>query len=399
MNSFNVIVIGKGLVGTAAAKYLSSYYSKVAVIGPDEPMDYDKSIVFASHYDQARVQRMIGKDEVWTRLNTDSVKHYEAIRMRSGIDFHNPVGCLYVNPIGKDGYLEKAKSLSDRFNLPFKAYVKGQQITSDFSGFSFPANAKGLFEASPSGFINPRLLLKAQLNILEQNNGMVLKETVLDVFYTNNEFHVTTYEGNSYRTPKILLATGSFTNFFNLTTKKLDLKLKSEVILLVKVSDEQASKLAALPSLLYEINNVETKGIYLIQPVKYPDGAYYLKMGCNMPEDIYFENIEQVQEWFRSGDSNRFSGRLTQALKLILPEIELDEYFTKRCIISRSAHGRPYIGETAQPGLHVASGCNGYSAMCSDAIGNVAAHLIINGTVPTGYSSKSFKLLYSNGSA
>ncbi len=81
----------------------------VALIGPDEPSDYHNAIVFASHYDQARVQRLIGKDEAWTKLNIDSVGQYEAIRKQSGIDFHDPVGCLYVNPTGKDSYTGKCK--------------------------------------------------------------------------------------------------------------------------------------------------------------------------------------------------------------------------------------------------------------------------------------------------
>jgi len=73
MKIYDVIVVGKGLVGTATAKYVSMTHGSVAIVGPDEPVDYQKAIVFASHYDQARVQRVIGKDEVWTRLNLDSV--------------------------------------------------------------------------------------------------------------------------------------------------------------------------------------------------------------------------------------------------------------------------------------------------------------------------------------
>ena len=76
MKRFDVIVIGKGLVGSAATKYLSASQKNVALIGPDEPADYNNAIVFASHYDQARVQRLIGKDEAWTKLNIDSAKQY-----------------------------------------------------------------------------------------------------------------------------------------------------------------------------------------------------------------------------------------------------------------------------------------------------------------------------------
>ncbi|MBP7601380.1 MAG: hypothetical protein KA750_08545, partial [Thermoflexales bacterium] len=62
MPAFSTIVIGKGLVGTAAAKYLAAAQTGVAVIGPDEPANFSTATVFASHYDQARVLRRIGRD-------------------------------------------------------------------------------------------------------------------------------------------------------------------------------------------------------------------------------------------------------------------------------------------------------------------------------------------------
>ncbi|QNK64123.1 FAD-binding oxidoreductase [Pedobacter sp. PAMC26386] len=394
MSEFDIIVIGKGLVGTSAAKHLSYSHKRVAIIGPDEPLDYDKSIVFASHYDQARVQRIIGKDKVWTRLNLESVKQYQTIQEQSGIDFHHSVGCLYVNPSGADEYLNKAAFLASQFNLAYTSYSKGSGITRDFNSYNFPDSSHGLLEKSPAGLINPRLLLKAQLTIFEKNKGANLNDTVLDITYHKQGFTVKSHEGNTYHASKILLAAGSFVNFFNLSTQKLKLKLKNEIILLARLTPEQAQELAQLPSLLYEIDNGTTEGIYLIRPVQYPDGHYYIKMGCNMPEDFYFDTIGQVQQWFRSGNSDQFINRLKQELLKILPNIEPVEYLTKRCIINRSVHGRPYIGETNQSGLFVASGCNGYSAMCSEAIGKTAAHFLINREFPENYLAKDFEVFY-----
>ena len=49
---YDCIVIGKGLIGSAAAKYLSQSQKKVAVLGPDETRDINDAIVFSSHYDE-----------------------------------------------------------------------------------------------------------------------------------------------------------------------------------------------------------------------------------------------------------------------------------------------------------------------------------------------------------
>jgi len=393
-NHFNIIVIGKGLVGSAAARCLSLKDSNIAIIGPDEPADYNESIVFASHYDQARVQRIMGKDETWTKLNLDSAAQYETIQKQSGINFHEPVGCLYVNPYGRDQYLANIPVLAAKFNQPIKEFHSAAEINDVFKDFNFPAGSEGVFEQSPSGYINPRLLVKAQLRIFKQQNGIVLNETITDVLFTNNSFTVTSQEGNTYTASKVLVAAGSFVNYMQLIPERIQLKSKSEVVLLAKVSKEEAGKYAELPSLLYEINNSDVEGIYMIQPVSYPDGEYYLKIGCNMPEDIYFETLEQVQYWFREGDSSRFAPKLLNELKKILPGLTVNEYLTKKCITSYTAHRRPYIGQSNTKGLYIAGGCNGYSAMCSDAIGSVAAHLIQTGTIPEGFPDHAFELKY-----
>lgn len=394
MLHYDIIVIGKGLIGSAAAKYLSESNKTVAIIGPDEPAENDKPIVYASHYDQARVQRIIGKDEVWTRLNADSAKQYASMQEKTGIQFHDPVGCLYVNPKGKDSYLSNADSQAKKFDLKYKFYQNADEIKNDFNDYHFPDESQGIFEADPSGLINPRLLLKAQLKIFEQYNGSIIRETVSSLEKTTEHFKVNTFEGNQFIADNVLVTTGSFLNYLDILPKKLDLKTKGEVIILIKVNETEAKRLSRLPSLLYEIDNEEIEGVYLIKPVLYPDGNYYLKMGCNLPEDIYFDTLEEAQNWFRIIDNSRFAVRMKRAVLEIIPDLKVESYYTHNCIISRTSHGRPYIGETEEEGLFLAGGCNGYSAMCSDAIGGAASDFIVKKEINKSYLKNSFEIIY-----
>lgn len=391
--NFDIIIVGKGLVGSAAAKYLCQSYESVAIIGPDEPAGNDSATVYASHYDQARVQRMVGKDEVWTRLNFDSVLQYETIQKESGIDFHKGVGCLYVNPYGQDEYLRKFPTLAQKFNIQYSIFETEKDKYD--SGLSFPEKSVGVFEPSPSGYINPRLLIKAQLEIFKKQGGCILSDTVVDLSFTKDRvFILKTESGKIYAAQKILVATGSFINYFNMLPQKLKLETKSEVVLLVKIKEEMLSHYASLPSMLYEIEEDETEGIYIIQPVKYPDGNYYLKIGCNSPYDIYFESLEQIQNWFSKGNGEKYAPALLKAIRKVFPSLNLECVLTKKCIISRTETGRPYIGETSIAGLFLAGGCNGYSAMCSDAIGSVASHLVLKGIIPENYPKNGFNIMY-----
>jgi glycine/D-amino acid oxidase-like deaminating enzyme len=391
---FDHIIIGNGLVGSAAAKYLATAGRNIAVIGPSEPAPNQKSLVYASHYDQARIQRMIGKDLAWTRLNVDSVRAYPEIERKSGIRFHQPVGCLYVNPYGKDDYLEAAPIHRSLFGLEYTSYTDANELKRAFAGFTFPASAHGLFEADPAGYIQPRKLIQAQNILLKHSGGMNIQDIVIGMDQDSaGRYEVITQLGKRYKAQSVCLATGSFLNHMDLLPKPPVLLNKSEVVLLVK-TDADTFPSKPIPSLLYELNTKEIDGIYLIPPVAYEDEKQYLKIGCNTHLDTVFTSIDEIREWFDATDPAPFFPLLANGLRELMPAIRIGQYEMKKCIISRTPHGRPYIGETRSPGLFIAGGCNGYSAMSSDAIGKVLAFQMLHGGVPMGYSADDYELIY-----
>ncbi len=392
---FDCIVIGKGLIGSAAAKYLSEADQKVAVIGPDEPKDMQAGIVFSSHYDQARIQRIIGTDATWTLLNQQSAAQYSSLQKESKINFHTPVGCLYVNPHGPDKYLEQIEELGKKFNSTYHFFENGKSLKKVFPEFHFPVISKGILEEAPAGYINPRLLIEAQLKVFIKNNGIIINEIAEEVVHENLSIKITTKEGNVFRAKKVLIAAGAFTNSLNLLNNKLFFRLKGETTIWAKVDKEEAMRLNKLPSLLYEIDIPEIQNIYLIQPIQYPDGEYYLKMGANIPGDIYFDTLEDIQKWFRHADVNLNIETLKHALMQVMPVVAIKEFTAKKCIVTRTQHGKPYIGPVNDKGLFVAAGGNGYGAMSSDALGRIASHVLINNSFPKEYDEAEFKPIFS----
>jgi sarcosine oxidase len=390
---YDSIVIGRGMIGSAAAKYLSQSKQNVLLIGPDEERSEKEGIVFSSHYDQSRVQRIIGKDETWTLLNQQSANEYDSLENEAGIQFHSNVGCLYVNPYGSDAYLDNISKLAKKFNQNHQLFQNGASIHSFFPDFNFPPASEGMFEPSPSGFINPRLLIKAQLKMFEKNAAEILSDTINGISYENDEIKITTITGKIFYSKKVLLATGAFINFFNLLERKLDLKLKSETNILAKVSAAEAHRLAKLPSLLYEIMEPEIQNIYLVHPLQYPDGNYYIKMGANLPEDVFFNSLKETQDWFKSEINSAVLQTMQSALLRIISTLSLEECFLKKCIVAFTKHGKPYIGATGK-GLYFAAGGNGYSAMCSDALGKIAATLLLENQFPKGFSQKNFEPVF-----
>ena len=387
---FDSIVIGKGLIGSAAARYLSRQQKDVAIIGPDESENFNSAVVFSSHYDETRIQRIIGTDSTWTLLNLQSAGQYNFLQNESNIRFHSGAGCLYVNPAGSDPYLDQMDSQGSKFNLRFQILENTEAIRKSFPEFQFPSSAKAVFEASPSGYINPRLLIKAQLVLFKKNNGNIINDVANELSYAKDRIRITTVKGHTYHAKKVLLCPGAFVNFFGLVKDKLEVTLKSETTIWANVNPGEAQRLSKLPSLLYEIQIPEYQNIYLIKPVQYPDGKYYLKMGCNMPGDIYFDNLQDIRDWFQRGDSNSSLTILKDALLAIMPDLKVEGFSTNRCIVSFTRHRKPYLGPLNNKGLFVAAGGNGYAAMCSDTLGKIASALLTEGCFLSEYAETDF---------
>ncbi len=388
---FDLLVIGKGLIGSAVARHLSMTQQNLAILGPDEPEDINQAMVFSSHYDSGRVQRLVGQTDAMTKLNVASVKQYPLLAELSGRSFHKSPGCLYVNPAGTDDFLNQAARRAYQYEIAATFFSSSEELHQSFPDFNFPAAAKGMFEPAPSGHICPPDLIKAQLTVFKKNGGTVFYDTANGVTVRRDHIEITTFQGNTFRAKNVVIAAGAFSNFSNLLPRKLNLVLKSETVLLARLSREEAERLAALPSLLYEIETPLVEGIYLTQPIRYPDGYFYLKMGCNLPQDIFFDDdLPAIQQWFRRGDSNAHIKSMQEALLLIMPDLKVNYFTSKRCILPRTQkHMNPYIGKVDDH-LFVTAG-NGWSAMCSDGIGFVMASLVINGRFPDGFEASDYE--------
>lgn len=390
---FKSIIVGRGLIGSAAAKYISRSQKNVALIGPDETTALQEGIVFASHYDRARIQRIVGKDSIETLLNLQSAKQHSELEQESGVNYHVGEGCLLVTPDDTNDYLNHYKEEAKKFDVDFQFLQNASELKYFNSNLRFPASAKGIYEGAPSGHINPRLLIKAQSEVFKKNGGTIFNTTVTDVSFENDVIKIACIDDQIMYAKKVLLSPGSFVNFLNLLKKKLALKVKSETTIWVKVKEGEAIRLSSLPPLLYKINEPEIQDIYLIRPLKYPDGNFYLKMGANIPKDMYFNSLQEIQGWFKNDNREDNLPVLKKALHSILPGISIEEVREKHCIVCYTAHNKPYIGQI-EKGLFVAAGGNGYAAMSSDTLGKIAATVLLEDRFPPDFSAKDFSPVF-----
>ncbi|TPP11471.1 NAD(P)/FAD-dependent oxidoreductase [Rhizobium glycinendophyticum] len=377
---FKTIVVGRGMMGTAAARYLALADDDVAVIGPDEPREWSRHDgVFASHYDEARITRTIDSDPVWALMANRSIARYGAIAAASGIEFYHEVGCLIVGPKrgGRDPYIAQVAAAADALGGE-TALLSAVELKQRFDYFEFGHACEGVHEARNAGYVNPRRLVEAQTVLAEKAGARVIRRAVVSVREESGGCVVTTDDGSVYVVERVLVAAGGFTINENLLPRSLDLKVYGRTVAFFEIPDADLPAYAGMPSLIHQPDD-PVDHIYLLPPVRYPDGKTYLKIGGD-PDDLQLETEPEIRAWFRRGGRISTRNHLQRIISQIVPSLAETPISMAACVTSFTPANYPAIGFASER-IGVLSGGCGAAAKSSDEIGRLGAELILNGRI------------------
>ena len=394
---FDVLVIGSGMIGSAAARHLSGSGMTVGLIGPEEPDDWARHDgVFASHYDHGRITRTLDRHEVWGRLAKRSIARYGAIEAAGGIRFHEPCGFLHVGPTptSPDERLARAEAngtaLGTRFERLDDAGIKRR-----FPYLAFPPGSAGLYEQDGAGAVNPRALVRTQQAAARSHDAVLIRDTALSVRKAKGLFDVRTRGGETYQSRKVLIATGAFTNHFDLIDGVLDLDVKAETVWLARVSPAEAERLRGMPSIWYDFGeHFAFPYAYILPPLLYPDGQYYAKIGVDRDPEADKTSLEAIQHFFHSGGHARRGEELRDLIEAIMPDVSFDGGLPKPCILTYTPHGLPMVDAVGEEGVFVAVGGCGGAAKSSDEIGRMAALLVQHGAWAHDFDASLFRACF-----
>ena len=394
---FDYLVVGKGLIGSAAFRYLSQLSANTVLVGPDEPVNPARHDgVYGAHYDDARLTHLHGKSPIWGELCRRSIARYHVLEKESSIPFYDAVGELFVADPGIDSsYHDAANIENSRSRLGVDLQVlTGDQQQAHFPYLTFPSQSAILWEKQPAGRINPRAMIRAQLAVGQKFGGQIVSEMVTAVTPVSDHLLVTTGSGDEYRARRVLVAAGSFANGFDLLPRRLALRCKTEMVIFARVSEAEAARLAAMPVVHYDLNSPTLANIYMVQPICYPDGFFYLKLGANTVEDQFLTSVSEMKAWYANGDSRGMKVELQAAVEKLLPDLKVQSWHMGRCVITRTPHSLPMIDSVLPEQLYIAVGGNGSSAACADEIGHLAARLAHEGTWQDDLAAESFTAVY-----
>lgn len=385
MAEFDTIVVGNGLFGSAAARHLSQLGERVALMGPDEPPDQSRHQgVFSSHYDQGRLTRFQDRNPSWAAITRRAVENYASLEALSGVGFHYPVGAVIVGDPSRDaeGSGDDPLTRVREDGIVHDYYEPGDGAwRTRFPDLDFPDSHYLIHEPAPAGFINPRRLIRVQNVVAVAHGATIIREAVTGVRSSRDGVIAKTHTNTTVTARKALVAAGAFTNFNDLLPVQLPLEIKTEVVVLGRVDGSTAKRLSDAPTVKYAIDDPVLEGIYVVPPLRYPDGNHYVKLGANTTADIYPTSLAEIQDWFRRGDSDVCLPSFERALGAMWPGTEFQTVETKRCILCRTADSRPIIDRVGDS-VFVATAGNGGGAKGSDAWGELAAGLVHDGRWP-----------------
>ncbi|NTF42475.1 FAD-dependent oxidoreductase [Rhizobium sp. AC27/96] len=393
---FRFIVVGRGMMGAAAARHLARQTDGIAVIGPDEPEDRaSHQGVFGSHYDEGRITRTIDPNTDWARLANRSISRYAEIELDSGIQFYAPVGCLVAGPKwgGDNNYLGDVVDAAGRLGVQTEIFDDAG-LKAKFPFFSFGPASEGVYEPHGAGHISPRRLVKAQSLLAEKVGARVIKQTALSIRDENGLAIVTTAEGETFSAEKVLLAAGGFSIAENLLPRPVEMKVYGRTVTFFEISKDEAEAMSAMPSLISKALD-DTDSIYMLPPIRYPDGKYYMKIGGD-PDDLQFETEAELRTWFRTSGRDKAREHLVRIFHDLVPGVARPPAFTNSCAVSYSPSGYPMIGYTSSPRVAVLTGGCGTAAKSSDEIGRLGAELLLAGRIKDESYSTDFSAHFRN---
>ncbi|MEM0990434.1 MAG: FAD-binding oxidoreductase [Pseudomonadota bacterium] len=359
------IVIGRGLIGSAAARHLAESTDGVVCIGPDEPTDRAAHTgVFASHYDEGRLTRIFDPMQEWSITAKRAIARYRDIEERSGVQFFTPSGFLGLGAPGRD-YTRRANGAKiSRLDV--------DQIRQHFPFLSIPDDTDGVLETGTAGHVSPRRLVQAQSILAEKAGATLVRQHVTAVRGADGGVEVELADGTNVTGENALIATGAFTQPCGLSPVELGLTVYGRTVLLARVEGEVEKALESMPTMV-----VSENGSYILPSIQYPDGHKYVKIGIGTDADPRFSSLSDLQTWFKGPGSESDRVAFKSFFTSLIPALQdCQHWHTDSCAITKTASGLPIIDFVHDRTIAVAVGACGKGAKGSDEWGRIAADML-----------------------
>ncbi|MEM7801941.1 MAG: FAD-dependent oxidoreductase [Chloroflexota bacterium] len=390
MAQYDVIVIGRGLIGSAAARHLSLRGLNVLLIGPGEPTDHHTHDgIFGSHYDSGRIVRILDPFPHYAKIAKAAIARFRPLEDETGIRFYHEVGYLVVS--NNEPYLEQMKACAAEFYSETE-HIRYTDLSDRFPYFAFPDRVQALYQATHGGHLNPRRHIAAQNKALKMRGGEVIDAIALEIETQGKGVRVR-INGGWVSGERVLLATGAFANVGGIIPRQIDFGVNPHTTVLGEISPNQLQTLERMPSLSYRLGDDPMRFVYFMPPIQYPDGKHYVKIGHSKAGFIPNDR-ESLTRWFQSDGDPAQVEWLSEALHQLLPEVRFASLHSRACVTTQSPTGKQFIDQFGDRPIYSLLADHGQCGKSADELGFIAAEFLTKGQLPAPYEDGAFTLQY-----
>ena len=395
---YDIAVVGAGLFGSAALRHLALAFPelRVCAVGPEEPKDRKTHEgVFASHYDQGRITRVLDPSPLWGQLARASIARYPGIESASGVKFHHRVGCLRATDIAER--VGQIDACAAEFEPPHQR-MDAAGCKAAYPFLSFSDEFVAWDEGGEAGYVNPRQLIEAQLGAAQAKGAAVIREIVSKLDCGDDCVTLETREGRRIQARKALVTAGGYSNTCSGGSSSCR---PNRIRFCWRKSRPPRSRACGRcpPSSVPLIIPMSPRStccrrydIRMARPLSSWDRVARTSSSLTRPR-----TTASCFPGSRVMAARIIAAWLKKALHRMIPALKAVSYQTVPCLITRSAHGNPYVDALVDGRLYLATAGNGYGAKSSDEIGRLGAMLCAADEWQSDLERAEFRAVYADG--
>ena len=375
MTRFDAVVIGGGMMGAPCARHLAEAGHRVALVAAPEPSDRRTAAgPFASHHDAARITRRVATDPDWSLLSRRSIARYADLEARSGRAIFREVGAVMAGPAEgpMSGFAQAFRRVAEGLDAPRPALVGVEGARA--LGLALPTGSIACHEAEAAGWIDPRAMRDAQVALAAQAGAAIISRAAV----ARDGGAVALDDGTRVEGEQVVVATGPHAASDGLLARRPAMRVWARTVAFAVLSEAEGARLAAMPSLIWVPEGWD-HDLYLLPPVRYPDGRLRLKIGGQV-DSPRIRSAAEMRAWYRGDGDADVGARLMAEMRRVLPGLAVEAVETGPCAVVWTETGYPYVARVDARATILAGG-NGATAKCGDELGRLGAMVAFGATL------------------
>ncbi len=360
MSKYDVIVLGTGGVGSAAAYHLAKRGAKV--LGLDQfPAGHDRG---SSHGETRVIRQAYFEHADYVPLLLRAYELWRQLEATSGADLLHQVGLLQVGPpegVVVSGVLAAAK----QHGLVVES-LAGERVAMRFPGFRVPEGSVGVFEPA-AGYLRVEQCVLAHLDQARRKGAELRYDVTARNWQSDGAaVRVTTDQGD-FSAAQLIVTAGPWAPQL-LASLNVPLKVRRKHLYWFPTGDERYHERQGCPTYLYELPQGVFYGFPLVD-----------ELGLKVAEHSGGAVVDDPKNDSRSLDTQDLA-RVENFLARYLPGVGRPLQRRSVCFYTMSPDEHFLVDRhPEQANVHFVAGLSGHGFKFTSVLGEALAALALDG--------------------